>query len=332
MRRLLLAGSALVLLAGCGDASKEANYTESDGDSYAREEAAQANSSGVAGGFTTDVRGGEQLFAQAADAPAAPPPPPPPEAQPQPDGQPADDIEQAGRMLAYSYGATLQLPSRNVRSVLEQHQAVCAAAGPSRCQLLSANVNESGPDYVYGYLSLRAEPTWLAEFRAGLESDAEGADGRVVGQTVNAQDLTFQIVDTEARLETQRTLRGQLEELLRRQTDDVGDLLQVEREIARVQGDIDSQAAQLAVMRRRVEMSTLDVSYQPAPIPFSESAWTPLGRALNGFFSTFAEAAGGIVTLIAFLLPWTLIAAPLVWLLRRWWRARRAKKLAAAGT
>lgn len=328
MRRVLLAGSALLVLAACGDASKEASY--SDGAQYAREEAANQASFGVVGGFAADSRGGEGFAS--VDAPAAPAPPPPQgQPQPQQDGQPAaDDIEQAGRMLAYSYGATLQLPSRNVRTVMEQHQEVCRAAGPSRCQLLSANVSESGPDYVYGYLSLRAEPTWLAEFRGGLEADAEGADGRVTGQTVNAEDLTFQIVDTEARLETQRTLRTQLEELLRRQTDDVGDLLQVEREIARVQGDIDSQAAQLAVMRRRVEMSTLDMSYQPAPVPFSESAWTPLGNALNDFFAVFADAAGGIVRLFAFLLPWAIIAAPAVWLLRRWWRARRAKKLAAA--
>jgi hypothetical protein len=200
------------------------------------------------------------------------------------------------------------------------------------CQILAANVNESGPDYVYASLSLRAAPDWLTGFRGGLEGDARDAEGRVAGTTVVAEDLTRAIVDTEARLRAQRTLAERLEGLLATQTDDVGDLLSVERELARVLGEIDSATAQLEVMRRREEMSVLDLSYASAPVPLSRNAFAPLGRAFNEFFMVFAGAAGMIVSLVAFVLPWVIVAVPAVWALRRWWRARRARRAAAAAS
>jgi hypothetical protein len=327
MRRVLLAGSAaLVLLAACGD-REEAQF--------AQETSAQSGLMGgvadgrVANGFFADEMKAGEL--DAAPPPPAPPPPPGEPGQPAQDpGQDVDPLEQAGTLLAYSYGASIETPARNVRDLMNGHEAACREAGPALCQMLSANVNESGPDYVYGNLSLRAEPRWLEGFRNGLEGDAEAADGRLTGTTVYAEDLTRLIVDTEARLRAQRILRERLEALLSTQTDDVGDLLAVERELARVQGDIDSQASQLEVMRRRVAMSTLDLSYSSAPAPLSQNAFAPLGRALNEFFAVFAEAAGLIVRIVAFLIPWAIIGVPALWGLRRLWRARRAKRQAAA--
>jgi hypothetical protein len=327
MRRLLLAGSAAILvLAACGE-REEAQYAAMD----------VVPTAGVIdqvgrGATNTFYGDGELKAGEQFDAPAPPAPPPPPEQagrQPAEPGQGVDERAQAGALLAYSYGASLEAPARNVRALMTRHEEICRAAGPSLCQILSANVNESGPDYVYANLSLRAEPEWLEAFRDGLESDAESVDGRLTGTTVYAEDLTRQIVDTEARLRAQRILRERLEGLLATQTDDVGDLLAVERELARVQGDIDAQASLLEVMRRRVDMSTLDLSYSSAPAPLSRNAFEPLGRAVNEFFEVFAGAAGLIVRLVAFLIPWLIVGAPAIWGLRRWLRDRKARRTAA---
>jgi hypothetical protein len=318
MRRTLMIGlAALAVLAACGDRDTGYDYTASESEEIVVTGSRVANQGFFAAGGAADGR--------AAPAPSAPPPPPAPGAP----AQDADALAQAGTLLAYRYGASLQLPARNVRAVMTAHEEECRAAGVAVCQILSANVSESGPTQVYGNLSLRAAPGWLAEFRASLEGDAEDADGRVTSTTVNAEDLTRAIVDTEARLRAQRTLAERLEALLATQTDDVGDLLAVERELARVLGEVDSATAQLEVMRRRVEMSTLDLSYASAPVPLSRNALSPLGYALDDFLAVFAEAAGMIVSLVAFLLPWLIVATPVLWLLRRWWRGRRARKAAA---
>jgi len=50
----------------------------------------------------------------------------------------------------------------------------------------------------------------------------------------------------------------------------------------------------------------------------------PLRRALTGFVAVLAESAGALVTLVAAAAPWLVLVVPALWLLRRWWRARRA--------
>jgi hypothetical protein len=103
----------------------------------------------------------------------------------------------------------------------------------------------------------------------------------------------------------------------------VGDLLKVERELARVQGEIDSMTSQLEVMRRRVDMSTLDVSYASQAVAVSRTAVSPLMESLTGFVGELAESAGAVVTFIAGALPWLVIGLPVLWLLVRWLRRFR---------
>jgi len=157
----------------------------------------------------------------------------------------AEQLEAAGTLLAYSYATSLQMPARNVRAAMTGHEAECHAAGPRVCQVLSSSVNENGETYIYASLYLRAAPEWLAAFRDGLEADARAADGRVTASNVSAEDLTRAITDTQARLRAKRTLRERLEVLLQNQSGDVGDLLQVERELARVQAELDSAQSNL---------------------------------------------------------------------------------------
>ena len=270
----------------------------------------------------------ERRFAQLA-APA----PPPADALGGADGvdqTTAEQLADAGTLLAYSYSTAFEVPARNVEPLMSVHEEACRAAGVAVCQVLSANVNASGPTYVNAQLSLRAEPGWLETFRARLEDDAETADGRITNEGVYAEDLTRAIVDTEARLRAQLILRERLEALLASQSEDVGDLLAVERELARVQGEIDSAQSNLEVMRRRVDMSTMDLSYSSAPVALSQNAFAPLGRAINDFFGVFARSAGALVSLVAAALPFVLIGAPLAWLARGWLMRRRRRKAAAA--
>jgi len=318
MRRFLIAGSALAVLtlAACGEASDDTvniaatppapsmQFAANGAFHMDREDARQPL--GLLS--DSDVEGGLDNSTTATTA---------------------EQLEAAGTLLAYSYATSLQLPARNVRAAMTAHEAECQAAGPSICQVLSSSVNESGENYIYARLYVRAAPEWLASFRDGLEADARAADGRVTASNVSAEDLTRAITDTEARLRAKRTLRERLEVLLQNQSGDVGDLLQVERELARVQAELDSAQSNLEIMRRRVEMSTLNLDYSPTPVALSQSAFAPIGDAINEFVGVFSDALGFIIRSVAFLAPFGLVGVPFVWLLRRFWRNRRARKLAA---
>lgn len=234
----------------------------------------------------------------------------------------------AAPMLAYAYSATLQAPSGKVTGLMRGHEAACARAGPAVCQVVGASAS-GADDNVSASLSLRAEPRWLATFRSGLERDANAAEGKVIGEEVRSEDLTRSITDTSARLRALTSLRGRLEALIASRPGKLSDLLEVERELARVQGDIDSLESNLAVMRGRVAMSAMDMSYTSRVTPVQSGAFSPLGHAINGFLGTMAGSLAAIITFLALVLPFALVIGPAVWLAMRWRAGRKAQAHAA---
>lgn len=267
--------------------------------------------------------------ARMAAPPRAAPPPPSPGQQ---DGgaTPGTPDTPEGMLLAYSYAVGFELPARNVVALKDRHEAECRAAGPQSCLVLGGSVSGDGQDYVYGNLNLRAEPGWLEGFRAGLAEDAEDASGRISSQSTSTEDLTRNIVDTEARLQAQETLRERLIALLERPSDEIGDLLAVERELARVQGELDSARSQLRVMRTRVDMSRLDLSYTPIVNPVSSRALAPVENALRNFLSTLSGSLATVITIIAAAIPFVLILVPLILLVWRGFRRWRVRRRPAA--
>jgi hypothetical protein len=232
--------------------------------------------------------------------------------------------------LAYTYSVGLELPGARLATVMDAHVQACEAAGPRVCQLIGSNRIGDPESHLEGYVSLRAEPTWLANFMGSLSTQADEAGGRIESQSRTSEDLTRQIVDTEARLDALITLRGRLQQLLRSRPGRLADLLEVERELARVQSEIDSIQSTLAVMRTRVAMSELTLSYRSAPRPVGSDTFEPLRLAFAGFLGVVVSGFAVILYIIAGLIPLLAVAVPIAWAIMAWLRRRRAREAAAA--
>jgi hypothetical protein len=224
--------------------------------------------------------------------------------------------------LAYSYAMGLEIPSDRLSGVMDTHIQACTAAGPRLCQLIGSNKSGDPESFMQGYVSLRGEPNWLATFRNGIGAQVDEAGGRVQSSTTNTEDLTRAIVDTEARLRAQTALRDRLQELLRSRPGRLADLLEVERELARVQGEIDAVQSNLAVMRTRVSMSELSINYQSAPRPVGSDTFEPLRNAFANFLGIVVAGFAAIITIIAGLIPFAIVIVPTVWFALRWRRRR----------
>lgn len=236
---------------------------------------------------------------------------------PAPD-QPGGVVVPAGApMLAYEYSYALEAPARSIRALIGGHEKACADAGPRRCQVTSSSIQGLGEDRQQATLQLRAAPAWLKVFRESLTADAKAAGGRVVSSSVDSEDLSRQIVDTEARLRAMTTLRDRLLALLASRPGKLSDLVEIERELARVQGEIDSTQSQLAVMRGRVEMSILTIQYVSTGTVAPDGVWSPLVGAVTDFIGIVAFTLAAMIRLIAWLAPWLLVGAGVVWLFRK---------------
>ena len=273
-----------------------------------------------------------QEYSDAAAAPAAEAV----ELKPAPasDGASAAIMPSAGPMLAYSYQFGLEAPPAKIRGLVDRHEQACRAAGFVQCQVTGSTYETGGPggrDSVHATLSMRATPSWLSRFRAGLGQDARGAGGRVIKTAVTSEDLTREIVDVQAQVKAKVALRDRLQAILETRPGKTADLVEVETALSKVQGELDAISSNLTQMRQRVTTSDITIGYDSSGVMPSDDAWLPLHRAFAEFLSTAIFAIAFMVQTVAFLLPWALLVGALLLIFRKrlrglswpWRRERR---------
>lgn len=136
--------------------------------------------------------------------------------------------------------------------------------------------------------------------------------GELRSQQLQGDDVGGQVADLEARL---RNLRSQEEamRLLMTKTTNVGETIEVQRQLSGVREQIEQLGAQLARLNDAVSYSTLTLSLAEPGAAVRVDDGSPIaaafGRALDG-----AEAVvGAVIVTLGYLLPLALLLA-LVWL------------------
>jgi hypothetical protein len=147
--------------------------------------------------------------------------------------------------------------------------------------------------------------------------------GKVEQENVTSQDVSKQYADLETRLgvkqQTERRLRG----LLESHTGKLSDVLEVERELDRVVGEIEQMLGEKRFYDHQVALSKVTLSlHEPGSI-VKPGAFDPVRRAFRNSLEALATSAAGIVYAAAVAVPW-LIVAGLVWFVIS--RVRRARK------
>lgn len=239
-------------------------------------------------------------------------------------GQPAGQ-----RLIAYTYNYGFKVPAGRMQGLLDAHKKLCEDAGPAKCYVVNSSISGLGAnEQSYGQMTIRASADWVKAFRAGMVDGLKPYEATLDSNSDSAEDLTVNIVDSEARLRSMKTMRDRLQELLRDRPGKLSDLLEIEREFARVQGDIDAAESVLAQMKLRVAMSVLTLNYTASYTAGSESIWRPLTESFDDFMPNLVGAMAGIVRFIAWILPVVIFGGlalfGLLSLFR--WRGRRRKK------
>lgn len=233
----------------------------------------------------------------------------------------------AQQYIAYSHSIGIRLPVGAIEPTMQGHIDACNKAGPAVCIVTNSWMNAYSEDSASASLNLRATPAWIDEFLNGVEAEAKAAKGEITNRQTTAEDLTVSIIDTDARLKAQQTLQARLEQLLADRPGKLGELLETERELARVNGEIDSLKSSLAALRQRVNMSQLSIGYETKRNPVSQGALEPLARAFGDFFYNLASALAAVITAFAVGLPWLVLIGVFVWIWLKliWPRIRRKK-------
>jgi Domain of unknown function (DUF4349) len=217
--------------------------------------------------------------------------------------------------------ASLDLQVKNIDAAAAQVRTIATGL---QAQVLSEQIG-TGPG---GTVPLQGKSDALSGFGTlTLSVPADKLDtaldqlariGTVLQRTISTQDVTAQYVDTESRLKTMRASVERVRTLMT-QAKDIGQVVVLESELSRREADLESLESQLSTLKSNVETSTLTVSLS-TPGHKSVSS-TGFVAGLRSGWDAFTASARGLFTVIGTVLPFVvffaLVAAPLVWWLRR---------------
>ncbi len=182
--------------------------------------------------------------------------------------------------------------------------------------------DEPGPEGQGGYKSGRLVLRVPSEF---FESAVEeiGSLGELRDREITGQDVTMEYYDLEARKRNAERQEQRLLEILA-QAKTVNEILQVERELARVRGEIEVYEGRLRYLNNVTTLSTITVELSEAreeEEPASPGLWDRMTVAFRDSIRAMLDLAGRALVFLAAAAPVLLILAAL-WLAYRRFRGR----------
>ena len=172
---------------------------------------------------------------------------------------------------------------------------------PSFCEAASSPLNND-PKYRHASLQLKIDRSKVNGFVNLIEVNSDNL--QLSNHSRSSRDMTSQYQDVSARREAQAALRTRLQELVDNYNGrDIEGLLNIEREIARVQGSIESMDAQIRGINSITDRVTVNLSFQ------NKESVEPVGRtpyfknALRQAGELFEKSAAKVVTVSASTAP-----------------------------
>ncbi|GAA0488487.1 hypothetical protein GCM10009096_34300 [Parasphingorhabdus litoris] len=234
----------------------------------------------------------------------------------------SNDIPVSKPQIAYSYEFGYRVSAGEISKVQKQHASYCEEQGPSICRVINLRRSGDEANYAYAMLHLEVAAPKAKGFGTGLTDIVEEAGGYEASTAIEGEDLSKQIVDTEARLRSRELLSERLTELLRTRSGSVQELVRAERAVTEVNEEIDKARSWLAEMRGRITFSKVIVNYE-SNAPGAGSFTAPIRSAWNNISSMLGSSIGALITILTVTLPWIVLLALVIYLRRRFKGADR---------
>ena len=220
---------------------------------------------------------------------------------------PAADSSAGGTVYQAKEGSiTVKVPQGTLAGKFEDAKALLKESG--------ADVNdiryyESGSRKEY-HITVKVVPSRFDEINSKLS-----VLGDVKDLSLSIEDVTKQYQDLDTRIKNREIELSRLT-VLYNQTDNVSDLLSIEKEITRVETDLEILKGEKQYLVSRIEKSTLTVVlYEDKP------ASNQLSLSIEGigqmFFGAISAALTLLVLAIGFLLPIALVMGAVWWIYKK---------------
>lgn len=153
-----------------------------------------------------------------------------------------------------------------------------------------------------------------------------GESGSVLNLEENAENVTSQYIDLQARIDSLENQRDRLNELAA-EAETTADLLEIESRLSDVQYELESYTQQMRTLNGQITYSTVDIylrevaTLTPTGTTFGER----LGDAFRGGWNGFVAFVQGLVLTLVYLWPLLILAVVVVLVIRVLARRHRAR-------
>ncbi|MEM9703591.1 MAG: DUF4349 domain-containing protein [Planctomycetota bacterium] len=236
------------------------------------------------------------------------------------DSSPTNNVDRPAAKPKIIYTADL--------TVVVDDFAAAEMAIPKLIEEFGGYIAQSNVDRSSGF---RLRGTWTVRIPvSSYEAFLAGADGLgvVEERDETAKDVTAEFVDTEARLAGRRALETRLLELLAERPGELKDVLDLERELARVREEIETAEGRLRYLSNQVSFSTVTLNvreerdYEPPKAPTFGSR---IATTWDNSLEALASFGRGLVLFAVAVAPFAVIfGLPIV--LFFWWLIRRLRR------
>ncbi len=168
--------------------------------------------------------------------------------------------------------------------------------------VVSSNLN-ADKDQPRGFISFRVPADKFNDAMAKVRELAV----KVNYENTNSQDVTEQYTDLKAQLSNYEATEAQYLELLKK-ADNVKDMLEVQRELSNVRGNIERIKGRMQYLERTSDTSLIEVTLTKS-MPIGESTWD-----ISGVFKGAVDGLIAFGKVLLSVLIWLLVFSP-VWII-----------------
>ena len=202
--------------------------------------------------------------------------------------------------------------SMEVADIGKSLDEIAVIAGQFNGYVVTSNQNAES-DNPTGHISIRVPSE---KFTDAFEK-IKGSAVKVSYENTSSQDVTEQYMDLKAQLHNLEATEAQYLELLKK-AENVKDMLEVQRELSNVHGDIERIKGRIQYIERTSDMSLIDVTLSKTS-PIGESTWDVAGifkSAVDGLI-VFGQILLGLLIWVLVFSPLWIIVLVIIWAVRR---------------
>lgn len=288
-----LLGICAILLSGCGAQSSSEDVAATDASAPFMTANRESNESGA-----EDASGAQKAKGTV--------------------GAPAQTVSQTERKIIYT--ATVDLVVENLSAGQTKLTNLVKANGG---YIAETNVGGASGSQRTGSWKVRVPVDKYEAFMAGA-----ARLGELQNINSTSQDVTAEYYDVAARIKNKQVEEARLQDLLKKATGKLSEVLQVEKELSRVRGEIEQSQGRIRVLANLSSLTTITITMReikdyvpPAPPTFA----TEVSRQFNGSLGALREFGKGVILFGVALAPWLPLVALIGFPIWRVWKRKNGR-------